>query len=137
MSKLIKSGSDVSFQIPDNLKCAIADCILLHSKIENITVEILWIVERADLNRKRQISTRRGSLNTDELKKVIEALPDVETDAIWQTCKYLSDERHIIAHGVWFMMDQMKPYVVWHKWIDTNEGGCKRAVSLRANRPLP
>jgi hypothetical protein len=122
VSKPIYEGAKFSTELPDELKLAIADCITLHSKIEAITIEILWILEAADLNRKRQIGTRRASLNTEDLRKVIEAIPGAVSDAIWETREGLSEERHIIAHGVWGVVDRNKPYVVWHKWIDTNEG---------------
>ena len=120
--KAIYEGAKLSMELPDHLKLAIADCITLHSKIEAITIEILWVLEAADLNRKRQIGTRRASLNTKDLRKVVEAIPGAVSDAIWETSERLSEERHIIAHGVWVLVDSNKPYVVWHKWIDTNEG---------------
>ena len=121
MSKTIHEGAKFSMDLPEHLKLAIADCITLHSKIEAIIIELLWILEAADLNRKRQIGTRRASLNTEELRTVVEAIPGAVSDAIWETRERLSEERHIIAHGVWLMVDN-EPYVVWHKWIDTNDG---------------
>jgi hypothetical protein len=38
-----------SFEISDKLKLAIADCILLYSKIESCIVELVWLIEDADL----------------------------------------------------------------------------------------
>jgi hypothetical protein len=38
-----------SFEISDKLKLAIADSILLYSKIESCIVELVWLIEGADL----------------------------------------------------------------------------------------
>jgi hypothetical protein len=60
-----------SFEIPDKLKLAVADCILLYSKIESCIVELVWLIEGADLARKREIAKGWGDQNFRIVKKVV------------------------------------------------------------------
>ena len=116
-----------SFEISDKLKLAIADCILLYSKIESCIVELVWLIEGADLKRKREIAKGWGDQNFRIVKRVVKSIPDAESDAIWPALKDLGRERNLIGHGVWMMADSGRPMVVWHarslesdEWIDAN-----------------
>lgn len=103
-----------SFDLPVKLKCAIADCVTLYSKIESCIVEVVWTLEQADLERKKEIAKAWGDQNLRMLKQVIKSLPGAETDAIWATLKDLRDERNLIGHGVWMISNDNRPLVVWH-----------------------
>jgi hypothetical protein len=104
-----------SFALPDKLKLAIADAITLYSRIESCIVEIIWELEQADLERKRQIAKSWGDQNFRLIKRAIQQIiPEAKTDAIWPALKHLGKERNIIAHGVWMWTDDNRPLVVWH-----------------------
>jgi hypothetical protein len=103
-----------SFEISDKLKLAIADCILIYSKIESCIVELVWLIEDADLERKREIAKGWGDQNFKIVKRVVRSIPDAESDAIWPALKDLGRERNLIGHGVWMMADSGRPMVVWH-----------------------
>jgi hypothetical protein len=110
-----------SFELPDKLKLAIADCILLYSKIESCIVELVWLIEDADLERKREIAKGWGDQNFRTVKQVVKSIPGAESDAIWPALKDLGRERNLIGHGVWMMAESGRPMVVWHKFLESDE----------------
>jgi hypothetical protein len=112
-----------SFEIPDKLKLAVADCILLYSKIESCIVELVWLIEGADLARKREIAKGWGDQNFRIVKKVVKSIPGAESDAIWPSLKDLGRERNLIGHGVWMVAQSGRPMVVWHaRSLESDEG---------------
>lgn len=102
-----------SFALPPRLRLAIGDAIALFSRIDHAIVEIHWINESADLQRKRIISKRSASDNIKELKKIVEGLP-VDTAAIWGAFDRLRNDRNIIGHSVWMVDNSYVPWAVWH-----------------------
>jgi hypothetical protein len=58
-----------SFELPDRLKIAIADAIVLYSQIESCCIEIIWELEQADLDRKKQIAKNWGDQNFKLIKR--------------------------------------------------------------------
>jgi len=118
-----ETGLKWSFDLPDKLKCAIADCITLYSKIESCIVELVWLIEDASLERKKEIAKGWGDQNFRIVKRVIKSVPEAETDQIWPALKALGKERNIIGHGVWMFTNTGRPLVVWHvKFLDSDEG---------------
>lgn len=103
-----------SFELPDRLKIAIADAVLLYSRIESCCVEIIWELEQADLERRKQIAKAWGEKNFKLLKQAVKQIPGAETDFIWPTLKALGKERNLIGHGVWMWTNENRPLVVWH-----------------------
>lgn len=61
----------LSFDLPARLKIAIADAIVLYSRTESCCVEIIWELERADLERKKQIAKAWGDQNFRLLKQAV------------------------------------------------------------------
>jgi hypothetical protein len=102
-----------SFDLSVKLKCAIADCITLYSKIESCIVEVVWLLEQADLPRKKEIAKSWGDQNFRIVKRAVKSIPDAQSDAIWPTLTELQNERNLIGHGVWMMVSG-RPLVVWH-----------------------
>ena len=93
-----------SFELPKRLKLAIADAIVLYSRIECYCVEIVWEVEQADLVRKQELAKNWGERNFKLLRKAIESLPGAKPEHhnhIWPTLRALGKERNLIGHGVW------------------------------------
>ena len=110
-----------SFEIPDKLKLAIADCILLYSKIESCIVELVWLIEGADLDRKREIAKAWGEQNFKIVKRIVQSIPGAESDEIWPCLKDLGRERNLIGHGVWMIRNDNVPMVVWHKFLESDD----------------
>jgi hypothetical protein len=109
-----------SFELPDRLKLAIADAIVLYSRIESCCIEIIWEIEQADLARKQELAKNWGDQNFKTLRKVIEALRGARTDRIWPALKELGKERNLIGHGVWMWTNEERPLVVWHsKFVES------------------
>ncbi len=103
-----------SFDLPDKLKLAIADAVVLYSRIESCIVEIVWELEQADLDRKKEIAKAWGDQNFRLVKRAVKLIPGAKTDAIWPALKAIGKERNIIGHGVWMWTNEERPLVVWH-----------------------
>jgi hypothetical protein len=111
-----------SFDLPDRLKIAIADAIVLYSRIESCCVEIIWELEQADLERKKQIAKAWGDKNFRLLKNAVDLIPGAKADKIWRALKVLTKERNLIGHGVWMWTNEDRPLVVWHsKFLEEND----------------
>ena len=108
------SPNTCTLQLPDKLKLAIADAIVLYSRIESCIVEIVWQLEEADFKRKQEIARAWGDQNFRIVKRAVKLIPGAKTNAIWPALKALSKERNIIGHGVWLWADVKRPLVVWH-----------------------
>ncbi len=90
-----------TFKLPNKLRLAIADAIVLYSRIESCIVEIVWELEEADLERKKEIAKAWGEQNFRLVKRAVKMIPGAKSDAIWPTLKALGKERNLIGHGVW------------------------------------
>jgi hypothetical protein len=101
-------------KVPNKLKLAIADCILLYSNIESCIVELVWLIEDADIERRREIAKSWSTKNFKIVKQVIKSIPGAESDAVWPILKDLGEERNLIGHGVWMISHDGRPMVVWH-----------------------
>jgi hypothetical protein len=104
----------VDFELPDRLKLAIADAIVLHSRLESCIVEIIWELEQADLKRKKEIAKAWSDQNFRLIKRAVKLIPGAKTDAIWPALKAIGKERNLIGHGVWIWTNEERPLVVWH-----------------------
>jgi hypothetical protein len=104
-----------SFDLPPQLKLAIADAVTLYSKIDSCVLETIWVLEQAPLARKKQLSRQFSADNMKAIETAVRSIPGAESDAIWPTVKALRDERNLIAHGVWMIASNGRPVVVWHR----------------------
>jgi hypothetical protein len=112
-----------SFELPLELKCAIADCITLYSKLESCICETVWALEQADLQRRKEIAKSWADRNFKAVKRAVKSIPGAQSDAIWPALNELRDERNIIGHGVWMIGKDGRPLVVWHaKFLETTDG---------------
>src|SRR5260221_14514113 len=89
-----------SFDLPDKLKIAIADCITVHNKIESCIVETVWVAEQANLERKKEIARGWGKQNVRIVRRIVESIPGAQSDEIWPGLTDLGKERNIVGHGV-------------------------------------
>jgi hypothetical protein len=111
-----------SFELPSPLKMAIADAVTLFSKIDSCILETVWLVEGADLARKKKLAKAFASDNVEAIEAIVKSIPGAKTDAIWPALKELRNDRNLIVHGVWMVDDQGRPLVLWHsKMLDSDE----------------
>jgi hypothetical protein len=114
-------GTRLSPDLPEWLRLAIADAVVLFGRMEQEIIEISWILTNADLTQKLKLT--KGSTT----EKFIAALESVERaemglklDALKEGFKVLAEERNLIVHGAWNMTDA-KPWVVWHKFLEDDD----------------
>ena len=96
-------GMTWSFDLPDRLKLAIADAIAIFSRIDHAIIECIWILEQADLKRKKQIAKERAHENINFIRSVVEEHMKLDIPETWDALVELRQERNLIAHGVWMM----------------------------------
>ena len=104
----------VTLDLPVELKVAIADAVTVFANLDNRIIEILWVIENADLVKKRQIAKTFAAGNQAAIRAHIEQIPGAETDKIWPALDRLRTERNLIVHGVWAVANDGRPLVIWH-----------------------
>jgi len=120
MSVQIHPDAKLSSELTIDLKIAIADAIVVFSRIETCVLETIWVIEDADLNQKRKLARRTISQNFQRLREFIN-IPNLDLDATWRAIDRVMNERHIIAHGSWMIVDDVRPFVVWHKFMENSD----------------
>ena len=96
-------GMTWSFDLPDRLKIAIADAIAIFSRIDHAVIECIWVLEQADLKRKKQISKEHAHENIKFVRGVVEEHMKLDIGPTWDALDEMRRERNLIAHGVWTM----------------------------------
>lgn len=125
-TSLVIPGMTWSFELPDRLKLAIADAITVFSRVDHAVIECIWVLEQADLKRKKQIAKERAHENIKFVRSVVEEHMKLDIPETWDAVDELRQERNLIAHGVWMMRfggdsaDELVapptglPMVLWH-----------------------
>jgi hypothetical protein len=127
-------GRTWSFDLPVELKIAIADAVTIFSRIDHMIVECIWILEQADLKRKKQIAKEHAHENIKYVRGVVEGHMKLDIGPTWDALAELRQERNLIAHGVWSMRfggdtpgeiatpPTGIPMVLWHsKMIESDD----------------
>src|SRR5271156_3699151 len=120
MSVPIHPNANISSELTADLKIAIADAIVVSSRIETCLLETIWVIEDADLNQKRKLATRTISQNFTQLRQFIN-IPNLDLAKTWRAVDRVMNERHIIAHGSWMIVDNTRPFVIWHKFLENSD----------------
>jgi hypothetical protein len=112
-----------SFELPDKLKIAIADAIVVFARLETTLLEIVWILEESNLEQKKALVRDFVSKNFKKLKTVVTRLPGAKTDRIWSTLDKLASERNLIAHGFWAVDNRHdnRPVVMSHVFLESED----------------
>jgi hypothetical protein len=110
----------LSLELPMSVRLGIADAIVVFGRIEQQTIEIWWILEQADFNRKLHRAQRPVTKNFLEMIDAIENVGGEEFTAVKQALQQLAKERNLIVHGAWAMADGT-PWVVWHKFLEDDD----------------
>jgi hypothetical protein len=92
-----------SFDLPDRLKAAIADAVTIFSRIDHAVIECIWVLEQADLKRKKQIAREHAHENIKFVRSVVEEHMKLDIPETWDALAELRQERNLIAHAVWTM----------------------------------
>ena len=127
-------GMTWSFDLTDRLKIAIADAIAIFSRIDHTVIEWIWVLEQADLNRKKQIAKEHAHGNVKVVRSVVEEHMKLDIGPTWDALDEIRRERNLIAHGVWTMRfggdsqgekatpPEGLPMVVWHsKMLESDD----------------
>lgn len=127
-------GMSWSFDLPDRLKIAIAEAVTIFSHIDCMLIESVWVLEQADLNRKKQIAKEHAAENIRFIRGVVEEHMKLDIEPTWNALAELRQERNLIAHGTWSVRfggdtpgetsaaPEGLPMVLWHsKMLESDD----------------
>jgi hypothetical protein len=111
----------LSAELPEWLRFAIADAVVLFGRMEQEIIEIAWLLNDATLKEKLKLARNPA---TETFLAILESVeqrePGLKLDALKDGFTTLAQERNVIVHGAWTMADD-KPWVVWHKFLEDDE----------------
>ena len=114
-------GTRLSPDLPEWVRLAVGDAVVVFGRMEQEIIEISWILTDADLKAKLKLT--KGS-TTDKFIAALESVERAEAglklDALKDGFRGLADERNLIVHGAWTMAND-KPWVVWHKFLEDDD----------------
>lgn len=122
-----------SLMLPERLRLAIADAIVIFSRIDNAIIESIWVLEQADYKRKKQIAKEHAHENIKFVRGVVEEHLKLQIEPTWNALDKMRQERNLIAHGVWMMRfggdspgekadpPVGLPHVLWHSKMLEND----------------
>jgi hypothetical protein len=127
-------GMTWTFDLPVRLKVAIAEAVTIFSHIDHIVIECIWVLEQADLKRKKQIAKEHAHENIKFVRSVVEEHMKLDIEPTWDALDEMRKERNLIAHGVWTMRfggdsagetatpSKGLPMVLWHsKMLESDD----------------
>src|ERR1700730_10152631 len=115
-----------TLDLPERLRLAVADAVVIFSRIDNALIEGIWVLEEADPKRKRQIAKARAHENIGYVKGVVAEHLKLDIEETWNALDQMRQERNLISHGVWMMRfggdgpngkpvtTKGLPHVLWH-----------------------
>ncbi|QIP02989.1 hypothetical protein [Bradyrhizobium symbiodeficiens] len=115
-----------TLDLPERLRLAIADAVVIFSRIDNAIIECIWVLEQADYQRKLQIAKEKAYENIKFVKGVVEEHLKIDIAPTWNALDKMRQERNLIAHGCWMVRfggdspgekanpPVGLPYVLWH-----------------------
>jgi hypothetical protein len=127
-------GMTWSFGLPARLKLAIAEAVTIFSHIDCMVIESVWLLEQADLKRKKQIAKEHAHENIKFIRGIVEEHMKFDIGPTWDALAELRQERNLIAHGVWSIRfggdtpgetgadPEGLPMVLWHsKMLESDD----------------
>jgi hypothetical protein len=111
---MLPADTVLSFILPEKLRLAIADAIVIQSRIENCVVEIIWMLKGVPQEQRQNIAKESAADSFKRLRKALPGEPLPLADKFWETLTELRRQRNLIAHGSWAIMSDGRPLVVWH-----------------------
>lgn len=111
----------LSADLPEWLRLAIADAVVVFGRMEQEAIEISWLLNDAELKQRLKIAQFPATKNFIEIIEAVERAKDsLKLDAVKDAFRSLANERNLMVHGAWAMTDE-KPWVVWHKFAEDTE----------------
>jgi hypothetical protein len=111
---------EISFDLPDGLKLAIANAVTSFAKLEMAIEELIWELIGLSFAHGRLL-TRMDTRPKFELVKklVLDLVPEKDRKTIapniWQAMTILREDRNEIVHGTWVIFNG-KPAIVSHRY---------------------
>lgn len=114
-------GVLLSAELPERVRLAIADAVVLFGRMEQEIIEISWLLTDATLKEKLKFARNPATESfITVLESVERSQPGLKLDALRDGFTNLAHERNLMVHGAWTMTDA-KPWVVWHKFLEDDE----------------
>jgi len=114
-------GIQLSANLPEWVRFSIADAVVLFGRMEQETIEIAWLLNDANLKEKLKLARAPA---TDTFLTILTSFEQQEQglklDALKDGFTALAQERNLIVHGAWTMVDE-RPWVVWHKFLQDDD----------------
>jgi hypothetical protein len=102
------------------VRLSIADAIVLFGRLEHELIEIAWLIKGADLKERVKIARNSATYNFLNVIAIVEEAAGARFDALRETFVNLANDRNLMVHGAWLMVDG-RPWVVWHKFLVDTE----------------
>ena len=121
----------ISFDLPDDLKLAIADAVTSFAKLEMAIEELIWAFVGVSISHGRMLTRMDTRPKFELLKKlVLEFVPVEQRKTIaphlWKGLDQLREDRNDIVHGAWAILDGSKVVTVSHRYsAEPDEVGTK------------
>ena len=121
MYEPMPEGVQLSTELADWVRLAVADAVIVFGRMEQEIIEISWLLSDADLQRRLKIAKLPATENFIAVLDTIEGLePDLSLEALKTGFTRLAHDRNLIVHGAWTMAND-RPWVVWHKFLEDSE----------------
>jgi hypothetical protein len=111
-------GAHLDWRLPEWVKLAMSDCIVLFGRMEQEIIEVVWLLRSADVAVRVKIAREPASRNFEFLIAQLQKESGKKFDSLSGGFERLTRERNLMAHGAWWMVDEARPWVVWHKFIE-------------------
>jgi len=116
------SGAKLTHELPGWLKIAIADAIVLFGRLEQEIIEITWLLRGANEKLERsKVARNPAADNFSDIVAIVEKAAGQEFAALRSTFDDLARDRNLMVHGAWWVVDNLRPWVVWHKFIEDSQ----------------
>jgi hypothetical protein len=102
-------GVRLSRELPEWVRLAIADAVVVFGSMEQEIIEISWVLQDADLKQRLKLARNPATENFISVLESIEhAEKGLKLDALKTSFRDLADQRNLIVHGAWAMVDEKR-----------------------------
>ncbi len=116
---VITDPARVSFDIPAPVKLAIADAIIAFARLETTVEQLIWSLVGIPDHHGPKLTRMdtRAKFQLLEGLMISEIFIEKKRNPkdLWTMLRELTDERNMVIHGIWAMVDKTDPYIYSHK----------------------
>jgi hypothetical protein len=106
-TELMHSGAKLASELPDWVKLAIADAIMLFGRLEQEVIEIAWVIQGAEQEVERtKVARNPATDNFSDIVAIVEQAAGQEFAALKATFEDLAKDRNLIVHGAERQVDR-------------------------------